>query len=142
MAKADNLYFSRDTKVYVELLAANSNESGNIVWEIPVLDGYSFSQAQNASEVTLSEMESATGESRRGRTMFNDSYAPAEWSFGTYVRPFRSAGGTYGTPSGGVYPADIQAGNVHAVEECLWALLAGGKYFDTSTNLNLSLIHI
>ena len=50
MAKADNLYFSRDTKVFVELLAANSNESGNIVWEIPVLDGYSFSQAQNASE--------------------------------------------------------------------------------------------
>jgi hypothetical protein len=141
MAKADNLYFSRDTKVYVELLAANSNESGNIVWEIPVLDGYSFSQAQNASEVTLSEMESATGESRRGRTMFNDSYAPAEWSFATYVRPFRSAGGTYGTPSGGVYPADIGSpsagqGNVHAVEECLWALLAGGKYFDTSTNLN------
>lgn len=136
MAKADNLYFSRDTKVYVELLAANSNESGNIVWEIPVLDGYSFSQAQNSSEVTLSEMESSTGVSRRGRTMFNDSYAPAEWSFGTYVRPFKSAGGTYGTPSNSVYPADIVAGNVHAVEECLWSLIAGGKYFDTSTNLN------
>ena len=82
---AQQLYFSRDTKVYVEI--------GSDVWEIPVLDGFSFSQATNSSEITLAEMESVGGVSRRGRRAFNDSLAPAEWSFSTYVRPFISAGG-------------------------------------------------
>jgi len=73
------LQFSRDTKVYLDF-------SGSI-WEIPVLDGFSFSQATNASEITLNEMESSNGTSRRARQMFNDSLAPAEWSFTTYMRP-------------------------------------------------------
>ena len=37
-------------------------------------------------------MEATGGVSRRGRKQFNDSLAPAEWSFSTYVRPFKSAG--------------------------------------------------
>lgn len=113
---AQQLYFSRDTKVYVAPLAADGvTEQG--VWEIPVLDGFSFSQATNSSEIVLSEMESAGGVSRRGRRMFNDSLAPAEWSFSTYVRPFISAGT-------GVGAADNTT-NHHAVEEVLWALMSG-----------------
>ena len=73
---ANNLFFSRDTRVLVEADSA--------VWEIPVLDGFSFSQATNSSEISLNEMESTSGVSRRGRRMFNDSYAPAEWSFSTF----------------------------------------------------------
>jgi len=73
------LQFSRNTKVYLE--------QGSNIWEIPVLDGYSFSQATNASEITLNEMSSSAGVSRRARQMFTDSYAPAEWSFSSYVRP-------------------------------------------------------
>jgi len=73
------LHFSRDTKVYAR--------KGNKVWEIPVLDGFSFSQATNASEITLSEMSNSAGQTRRARQMFNDSYAPAEWSFQSYARP-------------------------------------------------------
>ena len=86
------LHFSRDTRVFCK--------QGSNVWELPVLDGFSFSQATNASEITLNEMESTAGISRRARQMFNDSYAPAEWSFSTYARP-NSAG--------------------HCAEECLWA---------------------
>lgn len=86
------LHFSRDTKVYLE-------HSGSI-WEIPVLDGFSFSQATNASEITLNEMSDTNGNSRRARQMFNDSYAPAEWSFASYMRPNASG-----------YP----------VEDALWA---------------------
>jgi len=113
---AQQLYFSRDTKVYVAPLAADGvTEQG--VWEIPVLDGFSFSQATNSSEIVLSEMESAGGVSRRGRRMFNDSLAPAEWSFSTYVRPFISAG----TGAG----AADDTTNHHAVEEVLWALMSG-----------------
>ena len=109
---ADTLYFSRDTKVFVEI--------GNAVWEIPVLDGFSFSQATNASEITLNEMSDTSGNSRRGRQMFTDSYAPAEWSFSTYARPFASAG----TDSAGNASRDGTA-DIHAVEEVLWALMVG-----------------
>tara|TARA_B110000444_G_scaffold136505_1_gene128134 strand:+ start:2708 stop:4294 length:1587 start_codon:yes stop_codon:yes gene_type:complete len=87
------------------------------VYEIPVLDGFSFTQATNASEVALSEMSDATGTSRRGRRMFTDSYAPAEWSFSTYVRPYKAAGSVAGNPH--------TANHVHCVEEILWALFAG-----------------
>ena len=88
---ADLLHFSRNTKVYLG--------QGSNIWEIPVLDGFSFSQATNATEITLNEMASTAGVSRRARQMFNDSYAPAEWSFSTYMRPHTTG----------------------AVEEALWA---------------------
>ena len=112
---AEQLYFSRDTKMYLEF--------DSYVWEIPVLDGFSFSQATNSSEITLNEMESAAGVSRRGRRAFNDSLAPGEWSFSTYVRPFTAAGASQGTGS-----AD-SAAEVHAVEEVLWALMAGANNY-------------
>ena len=67
---ANDLFFSRNTRVMVS--------DGTTVWEIPVLDGFSFSQATNASEITLNEMAASGGTtSRRSRHMFNDSYAPA-----------------------------------------------------------------
>ena len=112
---ADNMFFSRDSKVFVAPLAADGTEAG--VWEIPVLDGFSFSQATNSSEVTLNEMSAGSNVSRRGRKMFNDSLAPAEWSFSTYARPFKSAG----TGTG----AADSAANHHAVEEVLWAMTVG-----------------
>ena len=115
---ATQLYFSRDTKVYIEF-------DGKI-WETPVLDGFSFSQGNNTSEITLNEMESSGGISRRGRRAFNDSLAPGEWSFSTYVRPFQAASGTAdGTADGS---AKVQAG-----DEVLWALFAGAKNYDRST---------
>ena len=114
---ADTLFFSRDTKVYVAPLNAAGAEVAGAIWEIPVLDGFSFSQATNSSEITLNEMEASGGGSRRGRKMFNDSYAPAEWSFSTYARPFKSA-------SYAVGGADNQVAH-HAVEEALWAMMVG-----------------
>jgi hypothetical protein len=115
---AENLYFSRDTKVYIEF--------DSVIWEMPVLDGFSFSQATNSTEITLAEMESSTGVSRRGRRAFNDSLAPAEWSFSTYVRPYVSAGSGTGA-------ADDEASH-HAVEEVLWALMAGADNYDGTTD--------
>lgn len=107
---AQYLYFTRDTKVYVKI--------GTDIWEIPVLDGFSFSQATNSSEVVLSEMESAGGVSRRGKRMFNDSLAPAEWSFTTYTRPFLAS--------------TALGSKVHAVEEVLWGLMAGPAVYNAS----------
>ena len=85
MAVGDtNLFFNRDTKVYAVQYTGTSTAN---VWELPVLNGYSFSQGTNASQVTVNEMASTTGNSRRGQASFNDSLAPAEWSFDMYARP-------------------------------------------------------
>lgn len=105
MAVGDsNLYFSRDTKVFL-------SKNGTI-WEIPVLNGYSFSQTTNSSTITLSEMSDATGASRRGQRVFNDSVSPSEWSFDVYVRP------TLNT-------------TVKAVEEALWANFVAANTYAT-----------
>lgn len=79
-----NLFFNRDTKVYAVQYTGSATAN---VWELPVLNGYSFSQSTNATQVTVNEMASATGNSRRGQASFNDSLAPAEWSFDMYARP-------------------------------------------------------
>lgn len=72
-------------------------------WQIPVLKGYSMSGSTTTSEVTISEMTSTSGVSRRGRQMFNDAMNPTEWSIDTYMRPYVSSGSHY------------------CVEEPLWA---------------------
>lgn len=103
---AANLYFARDSKLFVEMDFK--------LWEVPILDGFSFSQTTNSSDITLAEMQNADGISRRGRRLFTDSLAPAEWSFSTYVRPYYSNN------------------EHHAVEEVLWALMAGADTYGTS----------
>ena len=76
-----SIFLRRDTKVFLK--------KGTAVWEVPVMSGFSFSQGNTSSEVMLSEMATSAGVSRRGRRVFNDALAPADWSFSTYVRPFR-----------------------------------------------------
>jgi len=132
---ADQLYFSRDTRLFVQMRNQDAEDDGTAgagsVWEIPVLDGYSFSQTTNTSEIALSEMESTKGISRRGRRMFTDSLAPAEWSFSTYIRPFHSKGGS---AAAGVKAAD-NGTDVHAVEEVLWATMGGADVYHSATGV-------
>lgn len=104
---ASNLFFNRHTRVYLK--------QGTNIWEIPVLSGYSFSQSTNSSQVTLSEMSDATGTSRRGQAAFNDSLAPAEWSFDVYARP--TSADSY----------------MRAVEEPLWANMVAINSYTTGT---------
>jgi Phage tail tube protein len=105
-----NLFFNKETKVYIE--------QGANIWELPVLNGYSFDQSTNSSEVTLSEMSDATGGSRRGTKMFTDSFAPSEWSFDTYARPYLVTG----TPD-----------RMRAVEEVLWANFVAPNAYTAGT---------
>lgn len=117
---AEFLHFSRDSRMYVV--------QNNRAWTVPVLDGFSFSQATNASEITLNEMEDASGRSRRGRKMFTDSLSAAEFSFSTYMRPFKAAGGT--AYNSGVGRADATPNNHHAVEELLWTAMGSKNVYD------------
>jgi len=103
---ADQLYFARHSKLIMK--------QGTNVWAMPVLDGFSFSQGTNTTEVTLNEMAASDGTSRRGRQMFTDSYNAAEFSFSTYARPFIAVPAA----SEGWEPT---VANHHAVEEALWA---------------------
>lgn len=105
------LFLKRDTKVYLEKVGTPT-----VLWEIPVMDGFNFSQGNTTSETVLNEMATPAGLSKRGRRVFNDALAPAEWSLSTYVRPFVASG------SGG---ADNTAGVHHAIEEALWANFVG-----------------
>ena len=134
---AQQLYFSRDTRMFVQFRNTTDNTEAAAdlgkgqLWEIPVLDGYSFSQTTNTSEITLAEMESSAGVSRRGRRMFTDSLAPAEYSFSTYIRPFKSVGQTaLGTAADGVKGAETGSNTeVHAVEEVFWASMFGADTY-------------
>ena len=87
------------------------NEVDANTFRIGVLDGYSFSQGSDSTDVTISEAGAAPN---RGSKRFNDSLPPAEWSFGTYVRPFKHGANSY--------RAD---GTYDCVENILWSALAG-----------------
>ena len=91
-------------------------------YELPVLDGYSFSQATNTSEITLNQAQTTGGVSLRARQMFNDSYAPAEWSFSTYMSPFQ---GVTDQDVGTQGAAAETVGYHQEVSEGLWAMFFG-----------------
>lgn len=103
---ANSLHLSREVKVYVKF--------DSLFWEIPVLDGLSFSQGTNITEVTLAEMADSSNQSRRARMAYNDSLSPAEWSFSTYARP------------------TVVSSDHRCPEEILWALMAGAKDYDAA----------
>jgi hypothetical protein len=118
------LFLQRDTKVYLKKTVASSSQ----YWEIPVLEGFSFSQGNETTETTLNEMADANGNSRRGRRLFNDALSPAEWSFSTYIRPFRSLGS-------GDNKAGVATEN-RLIEEILWAQFVGdGGWTVTATGV-------
>jgi hypothetical protein len=94
------------------------NETSANCFRIGVLDGYSFSQGSESTDVTINEAGAAPN---RGSKRFNDSLPPAEWSFGTYVRPF-----VHGAAS---WRAD---GTFDCVENILWSALAGTGLSDAS----------
>jgi len=130
-------FFSRDTKVFMAW-SYDGTDAKEALYEIPVLDGFSFSQGTNTSEVTLSEAANSTGGSKRGRAMFTDSFAPAEWSFSTYMRPTVSGSGSATTATDGVTNGQ-HGGNADkfAIEGPLWAAMSANTY-DRATGTDSS----
>lgn len=107
------LQFTRNANVYVQLVQSDGTTNVQ-AWKLAVLDGFSFSQAINSSEITINEAGST---SRRARLLFNDSLAPVEWSMSTYARPFSSNS------------------EAHSPEEALWAMLLGADGYTTGTRV-------
>ena len=91
------------------LFVGNENDANT--FRIGVLDGYSFSQANESSDVTVTEAGTSP---RRSSKRFNDSLSPGEWSFQTYARPFKHGTASFRT-----------SGKHDMVENILWAAIAG-----------------
>lgn len=103
------LQFTRNANVYVQLVdGAGAHVQA---WKLSVLDGFSFTQSINSSEITINEAGSI---SRRARLLFNDSLAPVEWSMSTYARPITDNSIT------------------HCPEEPLWAMILGADGYATN----------
>ena len=92
----------RNTKVfYTTLEKAAAQTAGNInpgnTWEIQVLSDFTFSQGTEQQTITLNE---AGATPTRGQRSFNTAINPVDWSFGTYVRPYKTTTLNFTTASG------------------------------------------
>ena len=99
---------SRNTKVYfctVPAPTAGTQITAATAFEIQVMDGYTFTQ--NTEQQTIQLNEAGTSPIR-GERAFNSKLNPVDWSFGTYIRPYKST-------------------NVLAPERFLWNALLGAK---------------
>lgn len=109
MAATVNL--SRNTKLYVSTVA--TGHAVTDTFEIPILDGYSFTQNTESQNITLNEAGAAPV---RGQKVFNTALNPVDISFVTYVRPFM-----YDPDQDGVTTPDTH----NCVERILWDAVAG-----------------
>jgi len=75
----------RDTRVFISTEAAIANMSDTNTWQIPVLDGYSFTADTNVETVTVSE--AGISNVARGQQAFTTAINPVEWALTTYMRP-------------------------------------------------------
>lgn len=55
--------------------------------EIQVLEGFTFSQNSNSEAITINEAGTTPS---RGQRSFNTSLAPVDFSFSTYIRPYKA----------------------------------------------------
>jgi len=79
---------SRSTKVYFSTLDGTTpaNISDVNTFQIQVLDGFNFSQSVETTTIELSEAGVAP---IRGQRSFNTQLNAAEWSFNSYIRPYK-----------------------------------------------------
>jgi len=109
------LNLSRNTRMFVSTVATGNTLSNT--WEVPVLDGYSFSQEAESQTITLNE---AGQRPVRGQKIFNTALNPADIEIPTYIRPFYASS------------------NHKALEQVLWEALVGpgpvGTYAKPGTN--------
>ena len=100
--------------------SGRTTADGTNTFEIPVLDGFSFSQSTGTQNVTLNE---AGASPKRGQAIFNTSIEPVDWSFTTYIRPRIDDLGSAGADS-----ADRHG----MTEKILWNALASSVKTDNA----------
>lgn len=110
----------RNSRVFISTVDTPADMKHANTYELNVLDGFSFSQTTATAEITLSE---AGTDSKRGKKSYNTARNPVDWSFTTYIRPYKRTAGATPTAYSG------------AVEKLMWeALLTAGATVATPTN--------
>ena len=77
------LNLSRNSRLWVSTVSTGNNNQNT--FEIPLQEGFSFSQAMTSEDVTVEE---AGPVPTRGSKRFNSMLDPVEWSFSTYISPY------------------------------------------------------
>ena len=86
LVRNSKVYFTTNVDSYGVINTSGFTTSNT--QEIQVLDGFTFSQKTNATQVTISEAGSAPS---RGQRSFNTSLAPVDFSFSSYLRPYNAS---------------------------------------------------
>ena len=103
---------SRNAKLYVSTSQTIAGLNNSNTWEIPVLDGFSFSATTTTQEIEISEAGTAP---TRGQQVFTTAIEPVDWSIQAYMRP----------------RFDALDGIDDAVERILWEALAASPTSNT-----------
>ncbi len=85
LVRNSRVYFTTNTAAATGAVLATGLSASN-TFELQVQDGFSFSQTTNQDTVSINE---AGATPNRGSRSFNTSLAPVEFSFTTYVRPYK-----------------------------------------------------
>jgi hypothetical protein len=96
---------SRNAKLYISTSQTIAGILDSNTWEVPVLDGFSFSANTATQEIEISEAGTTPV---RGQQIFTTAIEPVDWSMQAYIRP----------------RFDTIDSTVDAVERILWEALA------------------
>jgi hypothetical protein len=80
-----SINLSRNTRLWISTVNKDGTHTNANTFEIPVQEGYSFSQSVSTTDVTVEE---AGATPIRGGRRFNTALDPVEWSFATYMNPY------------------------------------------------------
>jgi hypothetical protein len=76
----------RNARLFVTTSSGTTGLDDDNTWEIPLLSDFSFSQAAETTDITVSE---AGATPTRGGLRFSTALNPVDWSFSTYMRPYK-----------------------------------------------------
>lgn len=100
----------RNARVFVSTLGgATPTLTETNTWEVLIQDDISFSQTTETQEITVSESGATPV---RGQAVYNSALNPVDWSFSTYMRPYKIAAG-----------AAANGGEHRCIEAILWHAL-------------------
>ena len=110
LVRNSRLFFTTNVNSTTGVVAGTAHTATS-TYEIQVLEGFSFSQNTNAETITVSE---AGVSPVRGQRSFNTSLAPVDFSFSTYIRPYKASN------------------EILCEESVLWNALAGSEVINTA----------
>lgn len=86
LLRNSRLFFTTNVDATTGVVSATTH-TASTTFEISVLEGFTFSQNSNSEAITVSEAGTTPS---RGQRSFNTSLAPVDFSFSTYMRPYKS----------------------------------------------------